>query len=234
MESNSKRGKTASRSKDLVAGAVPANTTSERKPSIRDVADRAKVAVGTVSRVINRQPNVRDDKRRRVLDAIVELNYVPDIVAQTMRTNRSMTMACVMRDFTVPVLSMFVDSMQKEIDPVGFSLMVASSYHDVKREIALLNSFQQRRIDGLAIATSSESDVMLLATLEQMPFPIVLIDRERPAKLEELASEFGISCERVRQVEVRAFEKLRRTVVSRIAEIQRPCGAGLRLQSGRH
>jgi len=184
MESNSKRGKTASRSKDLVAGAVPANTTSERKPSIRDVADRAKVAVGTVSRVINRQPNVRDDKRRRVLDAIVELNYVPDIVAQTMRTNRSMTMACVMRDFTVPVLSMFVDSMQKEIDPVGFSLMVASSYHDVKREIALLNSFQQRRIDGLAIATSSESDVMLLATLEQMPFPIVLIDRERPAKLD--------------------------------------------------
>lgn len=57
---------------------------------------------------------------------------------------------------------------------------------------------------------------------------------ERPAKLEELAGELGISCERVRQIEVRAFEKLRRAVVSRIAEIERPSRGGLRLQSGRH
>jgi LacI family transcriptional regulator len=161
-----------------------ANGDGERKPSILDVAKRARVAVGTVSRVINRQPNVRDDKRRRVLDAIADLKFVPDIVAQTMRTKRSMIMACVMRDFTVPVLSMFVDAMQQEIDPSGFSLLVASSYHDIKRELALLSSFQQRRIDGLAITTSSETNPLLLNTLEQLDFPIVLIDRDEPARLD--------------------------------------------------
>jgi LacI family transcriptional regulator len=159
----------------------------ERKPSILDVAKRASVAVGTVSRVINGQPNVREDKRKRVHAAILELGYVPDIVAQTMRTNRSMTMACVMRDFTVPVLSMFVDSMQNEIDTFGFSLMVASSYHDIKRELSLLSRFQQRRIDGLAITTSSESDPLLLETLQQMSFPIVLIDRELPDQLDAVS-----------------------------------------------
>jgi LacI family transcriptional regulator len=157
---------------------------SERKPTILDVAKRAKVAVGTASRVLNGQPNVRDDKRKRVHAAVVELGYVPDIVARSMRSNRSMTIACVMRDFTVPVLSMFVDSMQKELDASGFSLMVASSYHDTEREISLLRGFQQRRIDGLVIATSSETHPLLLATLTEMDFPVVLLDRELPAEVD--------------------------------------------------
>lgn len=161
--------------------AAPPESRTERKPTILDVAKRARVAVGTASRVINGAPNVSEDKRNRVNAAIRELGYVPDIVAQSMRSNRSMTFACVMRDFTVPVLSMFVDSMQKEVDAFGFSLMVGSSYHDVKRELTLLKGFQQRRIDGLVIATSSESDPTLLATLAQLEFPVVLIDRDRPA-----------------------------------------------------
>jgi hypothetical protein len=88
----------------------------ERKPTILDVARLADVAVGTVSRVLNGLPNVREDTRKRVLGAIVELGYVPDIVARSMRSNRSMLFACVMRDFTVPVLSMFVDSAQGAAD----------------------------------------------------------------------------------------------------------------------
>lgn len=157
---------------------------NEHKSSILDVAKRAQVAVGTVSRVINQHPSVRDETRRRVLAAIVELNYAPDIVAQAMRSNRSMTMGCVMRDFTVPVLSMFVDSMQQEIDPFGFSLIVASSYHDPKRERALLAKFQQRRLDGLAITTSSESDATLIEMLDHVGYPLVLIDRQHPSHLD--------------------------------------------------
>jgi len=166
--------------------------TEENKPSIRDVALLAGVGLGTVSRVINGHPNVREEKRKRVRDAIARLGYAPDIVAQSMRNHRSMTFACVMRDFTVPVLSMFVDSMQKEIDPFGFSLMVASSYHDPKREIELLRGFQQRRIDGLVIATSSEDDPALLAILNEAQFPIVLLDRELPTGLDAVSVNHAV------------------------------------------
>ncbi len=169
------------------AAADVASPDDERKPSIRDVAQLADVSLGTVSRVINAHPNVREDTRKRVKAAIVELGYVPNMVAQSMRSNRSMTFACVMRDFTVPVLSLFVDSMQKEIEGFGFSLMVASSYHDLKRERELLLGFQQRRIDGLVIATSSEEDPALLTMLREAQFPIVLLDRELPAELDSVS-----------------------------------------------
>jgi LacI family transcriptional regulator len=133
---------------------------------------------------MNNHPNVSEDKRKRVQAAILQLGYVPDIVAQSMRNHRSMTFACVMRDFTVPVLSMFVDSMQKEIDAFGFSLTVASSYHDSRREVELLRNLQQRRIDGLVIATSSEDNPTVLKMLEEAPFPIVLLDRDAPETLD--------------------------------------------------
>jgi LacI family transcriptional regulator len=157
---------------------------SARVPSIREVALLAKVGLGTVSRVINGGANVSARTRERVMLAIAELGYVPDIVAQSMRNRRTMTMACVVRDFTVPVLNMFVEAMQKEIDAEGFSLIVASSYHDLERELALLQRLKQRRVDGLVIATSSESNERLHITLKSMNCPVVLLDREAPADID--------------------------------------------------
>lgn len=163
-----------------------ARGSSHRKTSILDVAQKAGVSLGTVSRVINHHVSVSPDKRSRVLEAIDALGYSPDKVAQSMRSHRSMVFACVMRDFTVPVLSMFVDAMQKEIDSFGFSLMVASSYHDPVREMSLLRGFQQRRIDGLVIASSSETDPSLLSAMKEVNFPIVLIDRDAPNVLDRV------------------------------------------------
>lgn len=163
-----------------------ARSSSHRKTSILDVAQKAGVSLGTVSRVINHHASVSPDKRSRVLEAIDALGYSPDKVAQSMRSHRSMIFACVMRDFTVPVLSMFVDAMQKEIDSFGFSLMVASSYHDPVREMSLLRGFQQRRIDGLVIASSSETDPSLLSAMKEVNFPIVLIDRDAPNVLDRV------------------------------------------------
>ena len=157
--------------------------------SIREVANHAGVAIGTVSRVINGHPSVSADRRQRVLAAISELGYVPDMVAQSMRNRRSMTLACVMRDFTVPTLSLFVDAMQREVEPHGFSTMVASSGHDTARELALLRGFRQRRIDGLVIASSSERSRPLLAAMRSAGFPIVLIDRRSPAEFDSVGIE---------------------------------------------
>ncbi|MEM8984504.1 MAG: LacI family DNA-binding transcriptional regulator [Pseudomonadota bacterium] len=59
------------------------------KPTIDDVAYLAGVSIKTVSRVVNREPNVRDVTRRRVESAIVQLNYRPNISARNLASHRS-------------------------------------------------------------------------------------------------------------------------------------------------
>lgn len=60
--------------------------TSMRRPTIKDVAERAKVSLKTVSRVINNEPSVMQATRARVLRAIADLDYEPDPSARNLRS----------------------------------------------------------------------------------------------------------------------------------------------------
>jgi LacI family transcriptional regulator len=161
----------------------------ERKPTIKDVAVAAGVGLGTVSRVLNNHPQVKEGIKKRVIHAIGHLNYKPDLVARSMRATASKTLAFVVRDFRGPTLGALADAVQKEADAAGFSLYVASSYHDPKREVALIQSFKARRVDGIVMATSSETDENLLREIAGVGIPFVLLDREVPADLDSVLVE---------------------------------------------
>jgi LacI family transcriptional regulator len=66
-----------------------------RKPTIRDVAKRSRVSLKTVSRVINNEPSVLDRTRNKVLRAIDELNYQPDLSARSLRSAKSYALGLV-------------------------------------------------------------------------------------------------------------------------------------------
>jgi LacI family transcriptional regulator len=155
-------------------------------PTLKDVARASGVSVGTVSNVINNHPRVTYAIKKRVDDVIYKLGFKPDSIAQSMRSGQTKTLACVVRDLTVPILSTFVDSMQNTVDAHGFSLFVASSYHDLSREISLLTKFSRRRVDGIVIATSSETDPKLITQLRESTTPIVLLDRKLPEQLDSV------------------------------------------------
>ncbi len=151
------------------------------RPTIKDVARKAKVSLGTASRVINGNKSVRDEIRTRVEQAITELGYHPDAVAQSMRRGATRTIGIVIRDITVPVLASFVKSAQEVLSDAGYTLIVASSEDRRERELEILNAFSRQRISGLIIATASERDPQLLKARESLGAPVVMLDRENPA-----------------------------------------------------
>ncbi|SDB74651.1 LacI family DNA-binding transcriptional regulator [Belnapia rosea] len=163
--------------------------TRQRAVTIKDVAREAGVGLGTVSRVINHHPQVAEVLRAKVEEAIRDLGYAPDIAAQSLRGRKTRSFACVFRDLTVPVLAAFVDAMQQELGSEEYAIFVASSYHDLAHERALLANFAARRVDGLVIASSSESDQRLLRLISRAPMPVVLLDRAAPAGLDVVRAD---------------------------------------------
>jgi LacI family transcriptional regulator len=157
--------------------------------TIKDVAREAGVGLGTVSRVINRHPQVAEALRARVQAAIERLGYAPDVAAQSLRAGKTRSFACVFRDLTVPVLASFVDGMQRALGAEGYGVFVASSYHDPAHERALVADFVARRVDGLVIATSTESDPGLLRLPAQARMPVVLVDRAVPDGLDSVRAD---------------------------------------------
>jgi len=93
--------------------------------TIRDVAHRARVAVGTVSRVVNGRPDVNDELRARVLRALDELNYRPNARAQSFARNSSPVVSFILsnRDFLHPFHSHVLQGVEEYCEQTGHFVM---------------------------------------------------------------------------------------------------------------
>ena len=161
---------------------MPAESRWAIVPTIRDVALAAKVAIGTVSRVLNGHKSVSDDVRRRVLKAIKKLKYEPDRVAQSMRLGVTRTVAFATRDISIPGFGAIVNAAEEVLRSSGYTLLLAITDERKERELDLLRIFQQRRVDAVIMTTSSEDDAELCRADQAVDIPIVLLDRENPAR----------------------------------------------------
>src|SRR6266496_3811088 len=97
-----------------------------RRATIRDVATRAGVSHQTVSRVINRNPNVAHLTRERVLAAIRELGYVPSPMARGLISNRSHSLGVVADDISDGFFARAVAGAEIEARRRGYYLLIAS------------------------------------------------------------------------------------------------------------
>jgi LacI family transcriptional regulator len=155
--------------------------------TIRDVAQSAGVAVGTVSRVLNNQPSVSPDVRDRVVEAIRALGYEPDPVAQSMRLRTTHTVACAIRDISIAGFGSFVKAAEEVLRQAGYTLLLTNTDEEPLREIELLRTFAKRRVDGVIMTVSDEADEPLLRALQEMRVPIVLMDRDIALPLDVVA-----------------------------------------------
>lgn len=147
------------------------------RPTIRQVAQRAGVAIGTVSRVLNKHPTVEPAIRLQVEQAIAEMGYQPDALAGSLRRSRTQTIGCAIRDFDLPGFAAFLTAAEERFRAAGCTMLLANTENDKAIELSLLRTFASRRADGILMTLSDESDADLLAVLGASKAPIVLIDR---------------------------------------------------------
>lgn len=157
--------------------------------TIRDVARRAGVSVGTVSRVLNRNEKVGASVRMKVQKAIEELEYTPSAVARSMRSRSTMTIGCIIREINIPPLAAFVRAAHSVLDEAGFSLLISNSEGRLDRERELLKRFDRRRIDGIMIGPYAPIDEEFEEFLRGLGVPIVLVDRDQPAWVDAVMTD---------------------------------------------
>jgi LacI family transcriptional regulator len=149
-----------------------ANTTT----SIRDVAERAGVSVGTVSNVLNNPGKVAPKSVERVLAVIEELGYVRNDAARQLRAGRSTTIGLIVLDVRNPFFTDVARGAEDEAARHALSVILGNSDEDSVREAAYLDLFEEQRVHGVLI--SPFGDVApRLARLRSRGTPAVLVDR---------------------------------------------------------
>src|SRR5215475_8937644 len=117
-------------------------------PTIKEVADLAGVAVGTVSHVINGSVPVSEALRRKVQAAIRELNYHPNHVARSLKTSKTRTLGIVIPDMTIPFFPQVVSGAEAAARERGYVLIAVNSGDDCDRQKELLSLLRAQRVEG--------------------------------------------------------------------------------------
>ena len=146
--------------------------------TIKDVARVAEVGIATVSRVVHNNPSVASNLKARVHKAMEVLGYEPNPAAQTMRTRSSRTIACAIRDISIPEFATFVRAAESAIRQAGYTLILTNTEEAVGKELELIRLWSRRRVDGLLLTKSVEHDEALNAAIGKAGIPVVFIDRD--------------------------------------------------------
>ena len=154
-------------------------------PTMKDVAQAAGVSVTTVSHVINETRYVSEDLRARVLQAMEELNYHPNILARSLRQGITHTIGLIVPDNSNP----FFAEIARVAETVGFendySVILCNSDKNVERESAYINVLIAKQVDGV-IFIAAGSEQQHLRELAAQGIPVVVADREVPQELADV------------------------------------------------
>lgn len=145
--------------------------------SIRDVAERAGVSVGTVSNVLNHPEKVAEGARGRVRQAIDDLGFVRNDAARQLRAGHSRSIGLVVMDVRNPFFTEVARGAEQAAAKYGLSILLANSAEDVVREETYVGLFEEQRVFGVLLAPVSE-DLGRLDRLTRHGVPAVLVDRE--------------------------------------------------------
>jgi LacI family transcriptional regulator len=151
-----------------------------RRSGIRDVAERAGVALSSVSRVLSGHPDVSPVMRNRVLDAAAAVGYEPDLLAQSLRKGATMTIGFVVGDISNPLLAQIVLGAETKLRSAGYSMLLTNSVNDSELDAQHIGLLRRRRVDGLLLSLADEAAEETAAALEKAEVPRVLVDRDLP------------------------------------------------------
>lgn len=132
---------------------------------MKDVAQRAGVGVGTVSRVINRVPGVKESTLIKVNQAIKELNYIPDEYARGLKTKSSRTIALILPSVWYPFFSEFAYYVEKRLDKENYKLLLCNSNDNPTEEAKYIKMLKQNKIDAIIAITYSDIEQYIYSNI---------------------------------------------------------------------
>lgn len=144
--------------------------------TIRDVAKLANVDVSTVSRALNNKENVHPETKRRILKAVEDLSYQPNMLARGLKERRSHTIALLMPGFGTSVFTSVAEGVEFAARENDYTVIVCNTEGNPRIEAAYINKLKNRFVDGF-VCTNITAHSHHILSLKEEGIPVVLAVR---------------------------------------------------------
>lgn len=143
-----------------------------------DVSLRAGVSKATVSRVLNDTGQVKESTRQRVYQAMEELGYRPNFLAQSLATRTSNSIGLVVSSFNGFYFGRLLQQASRQAEAYGKQLIVTDGHDAPEREELAVQMLADRRCDAIILYTRFMSEKAIIRLIDTIPMPLIVINRE--------------------------------------------------------
>jgi len=187
-----------------------AGAAARTSPTMRDVADYAKVSPMTVSRTLRGDPGVLPATRAKVEEAVAACGYRPNEAARNLRLGRSTGLiGVVITNLANPFYAQLVLGIESYADDGGLRVVLGNSGEDIQREQQLVRDFASRRLDGLVVVpTANQHDHLNPSELSNMPVVLAASPPHRISVDSVVVDDFGGTWEATRTLIARGHRKI--------------------------
>lgn len=137
--------------------------------TIRDIAKSAGVSIATVSRVINHQPGVSVKSRNAVLSAMEQMQYYPNSVARSLKTEATMSIGMIIQDLSNAHLASFCNSVENVVSESGYLPLIATTNNNPDTEARYIELMLSRRIDALVVHSCGKNNCLIAQVSQHIP-----------------------------------------------------------------
>ncbi len=164
---------------------------------MQDVAEHAGVSTATVSRVLNNIGVVKGSTRAKVLKAVEELRYFPNIHARALAGGATKTLGLLVSNLENPFFLDVFRALESEARAKGYEVLIANTDYDPERLVANVHLMLGRRVAGLALIVS-EIAPHLLDELSERKVRTVVYDVGKPKpNIQSVKTEYRRGMQRV-------------------------------------
>lgn len=149
--------------------------------SIKDVARLAGVSHSTVSRALRNSPLIPRETADRIQQIATQAGYSASAIARSLVTRKTEAIGVVVTSIADPFNGEVVAGIEEVANEGGYTVVLATSQADPQREITVVRSFRERRVDGILVA-SSRLGALYLPLLTELEAPIVLLNNQHPSE----------------------------------------------------
>ncbi|NDL66800.1 LacI family DNA-binding transcriptional regulator [Anaerotalea alkaliphila] len=157
--------------------------------TLKDVARLANVDVSTVSRALNNVSYVHPDTKEKILDAVQQLSYRPNLLAKGLRQGKSHTVGVVIPSINLSVFGEIVQGIEIEARRFGYGVMICNTEDSPESEEECIQRLRNGFVDGIVIASTGKHK-RLIRDVKCNGIPVVQLVRKQDETISSIVADY--------------------------------------------
>lgn len=146
--------------------------------TLKTLANELGISAMAVSKALRDDSSISEETRKKVKELAKELNYYPNNIAKSLKSNRTYTLGLVISDSSMSLFASMIEEIERTAQEHGFNIILTNTFSDKEREMNAIRTLLSKGVDGIIIAATMLAEKSYKEFFDQLGVPYMFVVRQ--------------------------------------------------------